>query len=200
MPLFAGVGTLGKFLGRDFLDLGVELLFEEGEGVVDIELVDNLLDILAVLGNGAGGLLETFVLLLLVLTFLEGVGLAEDAIDVVDNVVLGGFDVLDLVKSAVDKLPLERGEIFIGPVLLNALGSEVFVTTRENPTFEEGLGDGGIEIVDELLADLVDKENLALLVVGLFNLGREGFAELVNIVDVLAGEDLLEELKPFIIG
>ena len=149
LSLFASVGTLGKFLGRDFLDLGVELLFEESEGVVDIELVDNLLDVLAVLGNGAGGLLETFVLLLLVLTFLEGVGLAEDALDVVDDVVLGGFDVLDLVKSAVDKLPLERGEVFPCPLGLDALGGHVLVAARGEPALEEGFGQRGGELVDE---------------------------------------------------
>ena len=188
-------GALAEFLGGYFLHFGVELFFEEGEGLVDGEFVNDLTDVVAVLCNGACRLLQTFFVFGIVFVFLFGAGAAKDVFDVIYDLVLGGLDGLDFVKGVVDEFPFQRGDVGLGPVFLYGLGSDVLVVVAgEDPAFEEGLGHGGGEVVEELFAHLVDKEYLALLVVGFVNLGGDGFAEFVEFLDTLSGEDFLEEL------
>ena len=189
------LATLGELFGRDFLNFGVELLLEEGKGLLDIELVDDLLHVAAVLGNGACGLLETLLGLLGGLAFLRlAVGATEDVLDGVDYLVLGGVDALNLVECTVNHFPLQRGDVGVRPLLFDGLGGDILVLVAgENPTLEEGFGHGSVEIVEELLAHLVDKENLALLVVGFLYLGSDGLAELVDGLDTFAREHLLKE-------
>ena len=123
-----------------------------------------------------------------------GAGVAEDVLDVVDNLVLRRLDGLDFVEGVVEEFPLEGGQVGVGPFILDGLGGDVLVgVAGEDPALEEGLGHGGVEVVEELFADLVDEEDLALFVVGFLYLGREGLAEFVEFLDALTGEDLLEE-------
>ena len=189
--LFAAFDEL---LGGDFLDLGVDLFLEEGESLLGIELVDKLLDVLAVLGNGAGSLIETLLYLLLVLTLVGSIPAAKNILHLVDHLVLSGLDGLNLVKSAIEEFPFERRKIGFGPLLFEFFGGEfLIVAARKNPAFEESLGHRSREIVEKLFADLVDEENLALFVVGLFEFGGESLTELVDILDTLTGEYLFEE-------
>ena len=183
-----------EFLGRDFGGFGVDLFFEEDVGLVDGEFVDNLADVVAVLCDGACRLFKTVFVLFVVFVFIAVGGTAEDVFNVVDNLVLGGFDGLDFVEGVVEEFPFERGEVGVGPFFFDGFGSDVLVgVAGKDPTFEEGFGHGGVEVVEELFADLVDEEYLALLVVGFLYLSGDGFAEFVKVFDALSGEDLFEE-------
>ena len=187
-------GFFAEFFSGDFLDGGVEFLLEEDEGLVGAEFVDNLADIVAVLCDGAGRLFEALLVLGIVFRFLFRAGFAENVFDVVDDFVLGRFERLDFVEGVVEEFPFKRGDIGVGPFFLDRFGSDFFVVAAgEDPAFEESLGHGGVEVVEELFADLVDEEDLALFVVGFFDLSGYGLAEFVDVFDVLTGEDFFEE-------
>ena len=178
-------GNLGEVLGGNLLDGGVDFVFEEDVGLVDGEFVDNLADVVAVLCDGACRLFKTVFVLFVVFVFIAVGGTAEDVFNVVDNLVLGGFDGLDFVEGVVEEFPLEGGQVGVGPFFLDGLGGDVLVgVAGEDPTLEESLGHGGVEVVKKLFAHLV----------GFLYLGRKGFAEFVEFLDALTGEDLLEEL------
>ncbi len=172
VDLHLGLKELGD------LDIG-ELVFD----VVDLFLVlkvtlDNLVD-------------ASFHVIVHGIVVESGEDLAAD--EGVDFLVFDGEIHVVFHDAVFDELPLEAFLVVGLVVLFYVFGAESALVVFGDPAFKELVGQVERGVVDEAVDHLGEEDAVSLTGVLFFHLFFDGSAEGIEVLDLLVGEDLLEE-------